>query len=116
VIDQESPAYKWYLRHVDFFLNKDVDGLLASDYTDDAVVMSYDFRVQGKDALHQVFTQYLQMIGDFTLVSTEQFNATKDEMILEATLQTQNAGVRKVWDVFNMRDGKITHHFTGLKG
>jgi len=116
VIDQESPAYQWYLRHVQFFLNKDVDGLLASDYTDDAVVMSYDFRAQGKAALHEVFTGYLAMIGDFTLLSTEQFHATPDAVILEATMQTQNAGLRKVWDVFTMRDGKITNHFTGLKG
>ena len=42
MIDTESPAYKWYIRHVKWFQDKDIDGLLASDYADDAVLMSYD--------------------------------------------------------------------------
>jgi hypothetical protein len=55
------------------------------------------------------------MIGDFTLDSTEQFHKTDTAVILEATLTTEKAGIRKVWDVFMLRDGKISHHFTGLK-
>ena len=114
-IDTESADFKWYLRHVQFFKDKDVDGLLASDYTDDASLMSYDFALQGKAALKVAFTQYLEMIGDFTLDSTEVFHKVDDKVILEATLTTKNAGIRKVWDVFLLRDGKISHHFTGLK-
>jgi hypothetical protein len=114
-IDTESPDFKWYLRHVQFFKDRDVDGLLASDYTDDAKLMSYDFALQGHDALKAAFTQYLELIGDFTLDSTEQFHKTENEVILEATLTTEKAGIRKVWDVFLLRDGKISHHFTGLK-
>ena len=114
-IDTESADFKWYLRHVQFFKDKDIDGLLASDYTDDARLMSYDFDLQGHDQLKVAFTQYLEMIGDFTLDSTEQFHKTDDEVILEATLTTEKAGIRKVWDVFLLRDGKISHHFTGLK-
>jgi SnoaL-like domain len=114
-IDTESPDFKWYLRHVQSFKDKDVDGLLASDYTDDARLMSYDFDLQGHDQLKYAFTQYLEMIGDFTLDSTEQFHKTDTAVILEATLTTEKAGIRKVWDVFMLRDGKISHHFTGLK-
>ena len=76
--------------------------------------MSYDFRLQGREALKAAFTQYLGLVGDFTF-TTEVFHVTPTEVILEATLQTQNAGVRKVWDVFTMQNGKITRHFTGLK-
>ena len=115
-IDTESPDFKWYLRHVQFFKDKDVDGLLASDYTDDARLMSYDFDLQGKDQLKFAFTQYLDTIGDFTLDSTEQFHMTPTAVILEATLTTEKAGIRRVWDVFLLRDGKISHHFTGLRG
>jgi ketosteroid isomerase-like protein len=114
-VDMQTREYQWYLRHVQFFLDKDIDALLESDYTDDAKLMSYDFAVQGKPALKQVFTQYLQMIGDFTLDATEKFHHTGSEVILEASMTTKNAGVRKVWDVFVLRDGKISHHFTGLK-
>ena len=114
-IDTESPAYKWYIRHVKWFQDKDVAGLLASDYTVDAILMSYDFRVQGAAGLTYAFTQYLDLVGGFTF-TTEQFHATPTEVILEATLQTEKAGVRKVWDVFTLENGKISRHFTGLKG
>lgn len=114
-IDTESPAYKWYVHHVKFFQDKDVDGLLASDYADDAVLMSYDFRVQGHDGLKYAFTQYLDLVGSFTY-TTQVFHATPTEVILEATLETEKAGTRRVWDVFTMDNGKITRHFTGLTG
>lgn len=114
VIDTESPAYKWYIRHVQWFQDKDIDGLLKSDYAEGALLMSYDFRVQGHEGLKYAFTQYLGLVGDFTF-TTEVFHATDTEVVLEATLQTTGAGVRKVWDVFTLENGKITRHFTGLK-
>lgn len=113
-IDTESAAYKWYLHHVKFFQDKDIDGLLASDYTDDAMLMSYDFQVRGHDGLKYAFTQYLDMVGDFTF-TTQVFHATPTEVILEAILETEKAGTRKVWDVFTLEEGKISRHFTGLK-
>ena len=114
-IDTESPAFKWYVHHVKFFQDRDVDGLLASDYAEDAILMSYDFRVQGHEGLKYAFTQYLDLIGGFTY-TTQKFHATPTDVILEATLETEKTGTRKVWDVFTIENGKITRHFTGLKG
>jgi hypothetical protein len=113
-IDTSDPKYQWYLRHVQWFQDKDIDGLLASDYAPDALLMSYDFRVQGHDGLKYAFTQYLELVGSFTF-TTQVFHATDTEVILEAILETERAGTRKVWDVFTMENGKITRHFTGLK-
>lgn len=112
---EDTPGWKFYQKHLSFFFNKDVDGLLASDYTDDAVVISYDFAIKGKENLKGLFTQYLEMIGDFTVRTTEHFRETEDSILIEATMDTERAGERKVWDVFMMRDGKITHHFTGVR-
>jgi hypothetical protein len=114
-IDTESPAYKWYVHHVQYFQDKDVDGLLASDYATDALLMSYDFRVQGHDQLKFAFSQYLDAVGSFTY-TTQIFHATPSEILLEATLETEKAGTRRVWDVFTIENGKITRHFTGLTG
>jgi hypothetical protein len=55
------------------------------------------------------------MVGPFTVRSTDKFNTIDDAIMLEAILDTTNAGERKVWDAFIMRDGKISHHITGVR-
>lgn len=112
---EDTAGWKFFLHHLDYFYKKDVEGLVANDYTADAQVISYDFAVQGTDALKQLFTGYLQMIGDFKVTSWDHFRETADSILVEATMDTERAGERKVWDVFMMKDGKITHHFTGVR-
>lgn len=112
---QPSFGRKFFRRHIQYFLDKDVEGLVSHDYTDDAVVQSVDFVVQGPDALRALFTGYLQMIGDFKLNSMDGFIENGNVIQLEATMQTTNAGLRKVYDVFVMKDGKIQRHITGVK-
>ena len=115
-MDQQTAGWKFYKKHIQYFLDKDVAGLVANDYNEDATVMSYDFAVKGAEAMRQLFTAYLDMIGDFTLLSTEHFRETDDAILLEATMQTEKAGIRKVYDIFVMKNGKISYHITGLKG
>lgn len=110
-----SPLWRFYKRHLGFFYAKDVDGLVANDYTEDAVLSAPDFTVQGHAALKQIFSGYVEMIGDIRLKSTDKFTETANAVQLEATLQTSRAGERKVYDIFVMRDGKISQHFTGVK-
>ena len=114
-MERDTPGWKFFQRHLNFFYAKDIDGLLASDYNDDAVVMSYDFAIKGKEGLKQLFTAYLEMIGDMQLTSTEHFNETEDSILIEATMQTSKAGERKVYDVFVLKNGKISYHITGLR-
>ena len=113
--DLDTPYFHFYKRHIQFFLDKDIDGLVASDYTEDAQVLAGEFHVQGHEALKQLFTGYLQMVGDFTLRSTDKWQESDDAIILEATMDTANTGERKVYDCFVMRDGKIAYHFTGVR-
>lgn len=110
-----TPEWKFYVKHVKWFLDKDVDGLVANDYTDDAVLLAGEFSVKGKDALKAAFSQYLDAVGDFTVRETSKFNTIDDAIMLEATLDCEKAGERKVWDAFIMRDGKISHHITGVR-
>lgn len=113
--DLDTPYFRFYKRHIQYFLDKDIDGLVANDYTEDAQVIAGEFHVQGSEALKQLFTGYLDMIGGFTLRSTDKFHESDDAIILEATMDTEKAGERKVYDCFVMRDGKIAYHFTGVR-
>ena len=115
ITDLDTPGWKFYMNHLQYFFNKDIDGLVANDYTPDAELLAGEFAVKGTDALREVFTGYLQMVGDFTLRNTSKFMETDDAIILEATMDTANTGERKVYDCFVMRDGKISHHFTGVR-
>jgi len=111
----DTPGWKFFEKHLQFFIDRDVDGLLASDYTDDAVCISYDFAIKGKEGLKTLFTGYLEMVGDIKLRSTDHWRETEDSILIEATMDTSRAGERKVYDIFVMKDGKISHHFTGVR-
>jgi hypothetical protein len=103
------------MRHLNYFYTKDVDGLVANDYMPDAELVTVDFAVKGSDALKQTFHAYLDMVGDIKLMSTDHFQETDDVIQLEATMDTSKAGIRRVYDVFVMKDGKIAYHITGVK-
>ena len=110
-----TPRWKFYKNHLNYFSNKDVEGLVKNDYNEDAVLAAPDFVVQGHAALREIFKGYLEMIGDMTLKTTDKFVETENSIYLEATLQTSNLGERKVTDAFVLKDGKISYHFTGVK-
>jgi len=112
---RDSPGWKFYENHLKFFYNKDVNGLVANDYNEDALLITFDFAVRGHEQLKQVFRAYLDMIGEFTVISTDNFTEAEDVIFLEATLDTAKAGIRKVYDVFILRNGKISHHITGVR-
>ncbi|MEZ4670614.1 MAG: nuclear transport factor 2 family protein [Anaerolineae bacterium] len=104
---------EFYDRQVAFLESGDVEGLINSQYHNDAVIISFDFTKRGHDALVQHFKEYLAHLGGLKLKSTDKFTETEDSIYFEATV-TVGAGEAKVYDVFMLRDGKATHHFTGL--
>ena len=112
---ETTPGRKFYDRHLNYFYAKDVDGLVENDYNEDAVLISFDFTVRGHEALKEIFRAYLDMIGDMEVKSTDNFTETEDTIFLEATLETEKLGERKVYDVFILRDGKISYHITGVR-
>jgi len=113
--ERSTPGWQFYQRHLSYFYNKDVDGLVAGDYNEDAVLITFDFNVKGHAAIKQVFHGYLDMIGDLKVKSTDKFTETEDTIFLEATLETSKSGERRVYDAFVLKNGKISYHFTGVK-
>ncbi len=114
-VDTSSPGWKFYERHLQYFYDRDVEGLVANDYNEDAICMSTDFVVQGPKALKLLFYNYLETIGDFRVLTTERYMEEGGKIQLEATMRTQKAGIRKVYDIFVMKDGKISLHFNGVR-
>jgi len=105
----------FYKRQVAFLEANDVPGLIATQYQPDAELIGFGLHVQGSEALIRHFTGYLANLGGIKLVSTDQFMETDDAVMFEATVQVA-AGQARVYDAFVLKNGKATHHFTGLLG
>lgn len=105
---------KFYDEQLDYLYAKDVDGLIDNHYTEDAVLSGLDFDVRGRAALKEHFRNYLKMLGDLKVVSTDKFRETADTIFFEAHVET-TLGPAVVFDGLVLRDGKISYHFTGVK-
>lgn len=104
-----------YDRQIQFLLDKDVDGLVETNYAPDAELISFQTVVKGRDALRTYFRGYVEMLGDLVVESTDKFAETDDAIFFEATVRSALGRVR-VYDAWVLRDGQITHHFTGVMG
>jgi hypothetical protein len=104
----------FYYRQIEFLANKDVEGLIANQYNDDADLLSFTNHIVGAPALVTYFKGYIAQLGYIKLLSTDQYTETDDAMFFEAAVETAG-GIANVYDVFTLRDGKISHHFTGLR-
>lgn len=107
-----SLGRQFYDRQIAFLESDDLDGLMTQ-YADSAVLVSFDATIEGKEALRPYMRRYLDRLGKLQLVSTDRFTETPDSIFFEATIRSQ-LGEAKVYDVFILREGKATHHFTGV--
>jgi hypothetical protein len=110
----DTPAKRFYERQVGFMLAGDADGLVDTNYRDDAMVVSHEFVVQGREALKEHFRNYMRWVKIRDVKSTNKFTETDDSFMFEATVES-NFGVVTVYDIFYLRDGKAYRHFTGVK-
>jgi hypothetical protein len=110
-----TPGRDLYERQIRFLVAKDVDGLIDTNYAPDAELISFQTVVRGREALRQYFRGYVEMLGDIVVESTDKFTETPDAVFFEATVRSALGRVR-VYDAFVLRDGQITHHFSGVMG
>ncbi len=110
-----TPGRQFYERQLAYILAGDVDGLIDHHYAEDAVLISFDRVIRGRAALRAYFREYLAMLGEITIDSTDRFNSSDEAIFFEATT-TSALGRFRVYDAFALRDGLITHHFTGVVG
>ncbi len=109
---EPTPGKAFYQRQIAALEALDMDALMAQYYPD-ATIIGFDFTVKGYAAIRKHFEGYLERLGTLKLQSTDKFTETEDAIFLEATI-TSRLGEARVYDVFLLRDGKTTHHFTGV--
>ena len=110
----DTPYKRIYEKQVSYLLAGDADGLVEDHYHPDAVVASFEFTVKGKEALKAHFANYMKWVQIQEVLSTDKFTETEDGFSFEATVRT-NYGTARVYDVFVLKDGLVTYHFTGVK-
>lgn len=108
-----SVGREFYDRQVQYLLERDTDRLIDEHYNENATLISHDGVVRGREALKQHFRGYLEMLGDFEVLSTDKFTETGDSILFEATVNS-HFGQARVYDAFVLRDLKIDYHFTGV--
>lgn len=111
-MEELTPGKAFYQRQIAALEARDLDALLRQ-YHPDASLIGFDFTVKGHAAIRAHLAGYLERLGRLKLQSTDKFTETEDAIFLEATI-TSRLGEARVYDVFLLRDGKATHHFTGV--
>jgi ketosteroid isomerase-like protein len=112
-MSDQSSKRELYEAQIRYLQAADVDGLIDNQYTDDALLVSFDHQIRGNAALKEYFRGYLQVLGTVEVLSTDRFVETDDAVFFEATMRT-NLGEARVFDAWVLRDDKIAYHFTGV--
>ncbi len=107
-----TPGKAFYQRQIAALEAHDMERLMTQ-YHPDATIVGFDFIVEGQTAIRKHLAGYLEHLGTLKLLSTDKFTETRDAIFFEATI-TSNLGEARVYDVFLLRAGKATHHFTGI--
>ncbi|MDQ6695728.1 MAG: nuclear transport factor 2 family protein [Chloroflexota bacterium] len=108
----ETAGWKFYRKQIRALESGNFDALMEQ-YSDDAQLVGFDFVVVGKEEIRRHMEEYLQRLGKLQLISTDKWSESGDTIFYEATLDTAEARAR-VYDAFVLRNGKATHHFTGV--
>jgi hypothetical protein len=91
-----------------------VDALVEDHYSDDAVLTTFEGVFTGRDALKAYFRDYLAAHPDLNIAATERFVEFGDSVYTESAVRSAH-GVIHAYNAFVVQDGKITHHFAGVK-
>lgn len=106
---------KFYDEQLAYLASKDTDALVEHHYAEDGALISFDTLVKGQAELKAHFKRYIDFLGYIKVLSTDKFTETDDAIFFEATVETR-LGVVTVYDAFVFdKDGRATHHFTGVK-
>ena len=60
----DTPGKLFYEEQVKYLLDKDVESLVEKHYQDNAVIVSFDHIVRGKEQIKAYFTQFLNSVDN----------------------------------------------------
>src|SRR4051794_35718994 len=99
-MSEDSAKRQLYEAQIRYLQAADVDGLIDNQYTQDALLVSFDNQIRGNTALKEYFRGYLQVLGTIEVLSTDRFVETADTVFFEATMRT-NLGQARVFDAWS---------------
>jgi hypothetical protein len=108
----KASGREFYDEHIALFQAAKTDELIRGHYHDDAVLVTFGKVIRGSAQLKSFFREYRASLGNFEVLSLDQFVETEGALLFEATVRTA-VGNARVYDAFALREGKITHHFAG---
>jgi ketosteroid isomerase-like protein len=109
-----SPGRRFFDEQLALLQQAKADELIDKHYHNDAVLISTTQVVKGQAALKKHFHAYMTVLAKIEMVSLEALIEADDVILVEATMRTA-LGEAKTYDAFVLKDGKITHHFTGVR-
>ena len=110
----DTPGKLFYEEQVKYLLDKDVESLVEKHYQDNAVIVSFDHIVRGKEQIKAYFKQFFNSVTIERVMSTDNFTETEDTVMFEATVES-NHGVIKTFDALVLESGRIRLQFTGVR-
>ncbi|MDX1531468.1 MAG: nuclear transport factor 2 family protein [Rhodothermales bacterium] len=103
----------YYERHRQHLLDGDADGI-ADLYTDDAVMLSFEFDAkEGRAAIRDQFAEFFRFHGAIGSVETDRQVARGDDLFVEFTMESERGQFQLV-NAFTLRDGKAERHFSNV--
>ncbi len=109
-----SPGRSFHLKYVACLQTRDLPGLLDL-YDPDATLLSGDSgvaaAVAGAQGIAKFFGQYFGGLGSLSARPTGKYVEGQDSVLCETSVETADS-IARVLDVFVLKDGKATHHFT----
>jgi ketosteroid isomerase-like protein len=109
-----TPGRVFFNEQLEYLGAGAVDALIDEHYTEDALLISGELVIRGRDALKAHFRTYLQSLGQLKVDSLDTFKETPDCIYFEATVTTA-IGQARLFDAWVLREGKISYHVTGVK-
>lgn len=110
----DTPLKQLYERQVGYLKARDVDALMDNNYAEHVILTTFGGVYTGREAVRQYYRDRVQALGDVDFLSTDKFVESDGAFYFEATVRSAE-GVRKVYNGCVVRDGRITHHFEGVK-
>ena len=97
-------------RHVAALTEGDADAI-ADLYTDDAVLVSFEWAADGRDAVRDRFAKFFDFHGEISEVAVEQQQTTDDSAFVEYAV-TGERGTFHLVNVFVLEGDRCARHYS----